>query len=147
MSTNNMMNYKTDEENLALYHTELKEYPEIEYTYHIDGYKVSIMRSREGTNNGYVHLPSGHHFYNWNYYLLDKIFKIHGGITFTGLREDDWLIGFDTSNLGDSCPLRSNRIRGHYWTHAEVLTELNKLVGQIVYKVSKLAKADYDAEQ
>jgi hypothetical protein len=130
------MSDKSAEENLALYKEDCKNFPEVETSYQVDGYKVTITRyETNGTNNGYVHLPKGHRFYEWGYEPLNENcnLKVHGGLTFSGPRDDEWLIGFDTAHLdlGDSLPLRHERAKGRYWTHTDVLTELKSLVFQL----------------
>ena len=124
------------EENLALYNIDKELYPDFKTDYIVDGYKVMIMRKEyEGNNNGYVYLPEGHLYHGWFYdNINDDGIEVHGGLTFSGPMDGQWLIGFDTAHWDDSCPLEPRNRDGHYWTHEEVLTELKRLVAQMIEK-------------
>ncbi len=124
------------EENLALYKIDKELYPEQQTDYIVDGYEVMIIRNVcEGNNNGYVCLPEGHHYHGWFYdHINNEGIEVHGDLTFSGPMDGKWVIGFDTAHMGDSCPLINSMDKGHYWTHEEVLTELKRLVAQIIEK-------------
>ena len=81
-----------------------------------------------GWGNGYVVVPKGHPLYgvdNYEYYL-----SIHGGVTFcsfgkdidwpeVNLRDDDWVIGFDTAHSYD---------RSSDWSKSSVVKETKRLI-------------------
>jgi hypothetical protein len=92
-----------------------------------------IRESPQGNWNGYVILPKNHQYDGENY---DNIpVNVHGGLTYSNQELSGWVIGFDTAHVGDFIPSLSSffgpQQSGHYWTHSEVLSELNNLVAQL----------------
>lgn len=60
-----------------------------------------------GWGNGYVCIPKGHPLYEKPYSEIDNI-EIHGGLTYSQMEGEWWVIGFDTCHSGDdetTCPL------------------------------------------
>ncbi len=107
-------------------------HPELKTIYYINGYKVFICRNVFDVNCGYVLLPLNHQYEN---VTAENIpLNVHGGITYSDKQKDGWVIGFDTCHLGDFTPQLINhdaQPNSHYWTHEEVLTELNNLIEQL----------------
>ena len=56
--------------------------------------------SEYGWGNGYVLLPEGHPDYDKDYNHLP--YSVHGGLTFSGIMNGYWAIGFDTVHAGDN---------------------------------------------
>lgn len=82
---------------------------------------------RKGWGNGYVVIPKGHPLYGKDY--MDYDLDIHGGVTFASfgkdfnwdgieLRDDDWVIGFDTNHSYDT---------KESWTKSNVISETKRL--------------------
>lgn len=83
---------------------------------------------RRGWGNGYVVIPKGHPLHGKDY--MDYDLDIHGGITFANwgstfknefefVRDDDWIIGFDTSHSFDT---------KESWPKSSVVKETKRLV-------------------
>lgn len=71
---------------------------------HLKEDKDSVF-TRYGWGNGYVALPKGHKYHGVHY--DDIPVNAHGGLTYSNLEDDYWVVGFDTCHLGDdkeSCP-------------------------------------------
>ena len=79
-----------------------------------------------GWGNGYVVIPKGHPLHGKDYWDYDL--DVNGGVTFAdwgsafkdqrGVREDDWVIGFDTAHSFDSI---------ERWPKSEVVKETKRL--------------------
>jgi hypothetical protein len=115
------------------YNEDCKNYPSKVYTYNVNGYQTTIIRSIQGTWNGYVVLPKNHKYDNKSY---DNIpVNVHGGLSYSQLEPSGWVIGFDTAHAGDFIPTLSYLHRQqqfeHYWTHSEVIAELIRLIEQL----------------
>lgn len=81
-----------------------------------------------GWGNGYVVVPKGHPLYGLDIYEYEL--PIHGGVTFgswgkdmkwdrVNLRDDDWVIGFDTAHGYD---------KPSHWPKSAVVKETKRLV-------------------
>lgn len=68
-----------------------------EYLFSITEYKITY-----GWGNGYIGLPWWHPYYKIDFNDIPIV--CHGLLTFSQLDEDEdlWIIGFDTSHLGDN---------------------------------------------
>jgi len=127
----NIINMRPETKKLwNLYLKDLKKYPLEETRYKINDYTVFIRRDQYGGNNGYIVLPYKHKFEELEDYQIEL--NVHGGITY---KEEEkcygWVIGFDTSHVGDFVPKAINCHGSHFWTHEEVLAELKKVVEQL----------------
>ena len=126
----NIINMKPQTKNLwNIYLKDLKKYPLEETRYNIKKYTVFIRRNQFGGNGGYVVLPLNHDFEELEDYEI-KV-NVHGGITYKEEERYGWVIGFDTSHLGDFVPNAINCHGSHFWTDEEVLAELKNLVEQL----------------
>jgi len=65
-------------------------------------YKCEILRVKMGFLCGYVKLTKDDTFYNVHY--DDLPIKAHGGVTYSQLEDDLWVIGFDCGHHGDLIP-------------------------------------------
>lgn len=117
---------------MQVYAIDMATYPNVITDYTIGSFSAFIVRHENGTNLGYVRIPEGHRFYGTDY--DDIRANVHGGLTFSSMDEDgSWVIGFDTSHLGDFVPVPAmgSFKSKHYWTHSEVFNELTQLVAQL----------------
>jgi hypothetical protein len=89
----------------------------------------AINGINRGLYNGYVSLNADHPFYGKHYDEINAIlatagFHIHGGLTYSGdacefgLKNLDWVIGFDTAHADDTA---------EKWTKENTLKEIDKL--------------------
>ena len=74
------------------------------------GYKSEVEKKIEGFRVGFVGVPKSHKLHGKKYWnrikgkRIDKIFKVHGGIEFTGHINDNdglWYFGFHCAHKGD----------------------------------------------
>ena len=73
----------------------------------VTGYKCRIVRHRDlGNLCGYVGIPKTHP--SWGKKYDDVDIQVHGGLTHSGLEQDDtsetWWFGFDCAHAGDISP-------------------------------------------
>lgn len=66
------------------------------------GVEYLAIRQDWGTWNGYVYVPSGHKYENVHY--DDIPVSVHGGLTYAGKWDDQFVIGFDTNHMSDFSP-------------------------------------------
>jgi len=74
------------------------------------GIACLIMRTRFGNLCGYAQVPNNHPWHGKQYMELDV--EVHGGLTFSGTREEGAqgdFIGFDCANSGDLSPYIHSR--------------------------------------
>ena len=67
-----------------------------------EGVEYLAIRQDWGTWNGYVYVPSGHKYENVHY--DDIPVSVHGGLTYAGKWDDQFVIGFDTNHMSDFSP-------------------------------------------
>ena len=79
-----------------------------------------------GWGNGYVALPKEHPLYEMDCgEIHDKYdINIHGGLTYSRMEEDKWVIGFDTVHYADN---KTN------WPKESVEAETKRLKEQVTY--------------
>jgi hypothetical protein len=70
-----------------------------------------IKRSEMGNLLGYVRLPRGHRLRGRGTFAIDRLFRVHGGVTWSGpnaLRDcynkRGWWVGFDCAHSFDYVP-------------------------------------------
>ena len=76
-----------------------------------------IQRDCCGDFNGYISLPLGHCWYGKHYDELNEWGFIEGGLTYSELEKDRWVIGFDTGHIG-----------GHLWDKEKVTEKAERLL-------------------
>jgi hypothetical protein len=59
-----------------------------------------IQRDGCGEFNGYISLPVGHCWYGKDYDELNEWGFSEGGLTYSQLEKDRWVVGFDTGHIG-----------------------------------------------
>jgi hypothetical protein len=74
-----------------------------------------------GEFNGYVSLPAGHPWYGKDYGDIEA--DVHGGLTYATEEDGRWVIGFDTTHVGDE-----NR----EWNRDNVKREADRLLEQAI---------------
>lgn len=79
-----------------------------------------------GWGNGYVSLPKGHPLFGLEYDTIHDQYdiQIHGGLTYSKLDEDKWVIGFDTAHYQDTLI---------NWPESSVKRETENLKEQVTY--------------
>lgn len=115
---------------------------ELEYKDKVTGYNCKMLRGPSGAWCGYVEVSKDHPLYDIDYtsehpLLSDSpegFFKVHGGITFSGLPrstiKDGWWFGFDCSHCFDTTPMY-NPENGVYRTVEYVKNEIATLCQQL----------------
>lgn len=84
-----------------------REPDELRFTDEETGYECLIMRGIAGQLNGYVVIPKDHPYYGidlLNNEELNDELEVHGGVTYSNFRENEFLIGFDTGHCFDFMP-------------------------------------------
>jgi hypothetical protein len=101
------------------------------YSYIENGFHCEIKRVGElGHLCGYVILPKGHKYYGLDY--DDIPVSVHGGLTYSTLIDENWVIGFDCAHGGDLIPyFGSSKWRGTYKNVAYVKNEITKIIKQL----------------
>ena len=103
----------------------MQEPDQLEFEY--EGYECEIRRNSIGSLCGYVKLPKEHPGYEKDYNDLD--IDVHGGLTYSELENDKWVIGFDCAHSGDIAPsceksrkdfLRSETFKELYAGHEDL---------------------------
>ena len=110
------------------YNNEKDIYPD-EVSYQEGSYTLIVRRNSFGCNCGYIILPKFHRYDNFNYNNIPV--SVHGGLTYSERENGYWIIGFDTSHMGDYVPNLTFDPNDHYWTHNDVLNELKHLMYQL----------------
>lgn len=79
-----------------------------------------------GWGNGYVALPKGHPLYGEGYDEIHNIcdINVHGGLTYSQMEGDKWVVGFDTCHGGDTL---------ENWPKSAVKAETESLKEQLSY--------------
>ena len=105
-----------------------------------------------GWGNGYVVIPTGNILHGLSYTAIHKLLpalQVHGGLTFSERASDldwweinqehqawDWVVGFDTSHLGDS---RANWSEEDVWAETvfleQQLTKMSNNLEEIVESI------------
>lgn len=88
----------------------------VENTWFPAGYGID-----HGWGNGYVHIPEGHPWFGKECEHIDV--DIHGGLTFSEMKDDMWVIGFDTCHYMDTVSL---------WPKWRVQQEADNLLQQVI---------------
>lgn len=121
----------------------------IEKEFEYNGFNCRIVGMSMGHRCGYVEIPESHKLHGIDYNELE--FDVHGGLTYSGYRDDKYLIGFDCAHYGDGRDhelmktlandyyekLKELDLVGgyggeeHVWTAQEVEEELKRLVDQL----------------
>jgi hypothetical protein len=105
-----------------------------------NNYKVScfIQRNRMKAWCGYVRIEPDNKLYNRDYDFLYKegiYLDVHGGITFTDMYDEHWVLGFDCSHSGDlvfyDVEMFERFSDGIYRDKKYVIKETNNLAEQI----------------
>lgn len=78
----------------------MQEPDQLEFEY--EGYECEIRRNGVGALCGYVKLPKEHPRYEKDYDGINV--DVHGGLTYSELENDKWVIGFDCAHSGDIAP-------------------------------------------
>jgi len=99
------------------------------------GLPGSIVRNHFGALCGYVGIKTDHKYFKINYYDVENT-MVHGGLTFSGYREDKdiWWLGFDCTHWGDFCPgmaLFSSK-EEEYRTIEYVMDQVENLAEQLL---------------
>lgn len=102
-----------------------------------------------GAVNGYVKIPTDHHWHGKDYDEIDV--EVHGGLTYGG-GAAGW-IGFDTLHSGDIWPGMDRKYlmppskRDRHWTPADVAAEARSLaraVAAAAYTAADLSGIAYN---
>ena len=88
----------------------------------------------------YIGIPEGHRLYCQNMGSVEcDMLPAHGGITYSqsglgsvGLMDDKWVIGWDYGHYGDYMELGGDKLPGKKWTTEEILSEVQKVIDEIV---------------
>lgn len=99
----------------------------------INEFKCYIKMTEQGHLCGYVVIPESNAIYGKDYNNLD--INVHGGLTFSGLVDNEWLIGFDCAHLGDLIPRWAGEpsMTNSIWRDpAFVKEELERLTKQLL---------------
>lgn len=108
-----------------------------------EGYKYYICGNPiNGTPLAYVSLPKNHILYNKDYFEISDI-NCHGGLTFSGKRFNNFVIGWDYGHCGDYRPLNKSILdflyppttlsetTGKQWTIEEIENECQEVIRQL----------------
>lgn len=108
-----------------------------------EGYKYYICGNPiNGIPVAYVALPKNHKLYNKDYLGISDI-NCHGGLTFSGNRFKEFVIGWDYGHVGDYMPLNKKILdflypptelittAGKRWTIEEIENECQAVIRQL----------------
>jgi len=105
------------------------------FMYLVQGTRLSVSFVR-GWGNGYVAVPKGHPWYGMNDGDINA--NVHGGLTYTDLGGDYWVVGFDTCHLDDTPEL---------WPMEAVVAETRQLMEQAIKACSSEGQLELELNE